>query len=178
MDHPYPKEEAMPTGVFPVPRSPSPHGAHVPLSLVLRTWRRRAQLDDALAAGADPTSSPELELRAAQLESWAGRSRLANQIVKRLGKAHAPNLGPFTGAADRRNAQIREYADNLRALVARLRDGEPVDVQGAAMAARLVDDRDGPLRRGDADSLGSALLSVRLALDRSGSTPRDLSRAA
>jgi hypothetical protein len=85
-------------------------------------------------------------------------------VVEMLGRAHEPG--------------IREYTGNLRALVARLRDDRPVDIQGAAMTARLVNDRSSPLYREHAEGLGSAVLSARLALDRSAATQRDLASAA
>jgi hypothetical protein len=123
-------------------------------------------------------STPELGLRAKQLLSPAGRSSLANVIVKRLGEAHGPNLGPYTAWGHEQNAQVRAYADNLRAIVSRLRDDRPIDAQAAGMTARLVNDRNGPLYSASDASLGDAVLSVRLALDRSCSRPRDVPRAA
>jgi hypothetical protein len=172
----------MPSGVTPVPQfhwKPSPpSGTHPTLTLRMRTRWRRDRLDDELASGADPASSPELSLRAAQLKSREVRLRLANAIVEKLGRAHEPNLGRFTPAGYRQHAEVREYADNLRALVARLRDDRPIDLQGAAMTARLVNDRTSPLHRHGSDSLGSAVLSARLALDRSAPVPQALSDAA
>jgi len=172
----------MPNGVFPIPQfrsQPRPTGdARPALSLRMRTRWRRDRLDDELASGVDPDSSPELSLRAAQLQSQALRSRFANAIVEVLGKAHEPNLGRFTSAGQRQHAEVRQYADNLRALVARLRDDNPIDLQGAAMTARLVNDRTSPLYRQGDESLASAVLSVRLALDRSAAIEQDLSQAA
>jgi len=172
----------VPNGIFPIPQfhpHPSRSAAARPtLTLRMRTRWRRDRLDDELASGVDPASSPELSLRAAQLQAPAVRSRLANAIVEKLGKAHEPNLGRFTPAGHRQHAEVRDYADNLRALVARLRDDEPIDVPGAAMTARLVNDRTSPLHRQGSDSLGSAVLSVRLALDRSAPTQQVLSQAA
>jgi hypothetical protein len=176
------KEADMPNGIFPVPQlhsePRSTAGARPTLSLRTRTRWRRDRLDEELASGVDPAASPELSLRAAQLQSRAVRSRLANAIVNVLGKAHEPNLGRFTPAGQRQHAEVRTYSDNLRALVARLRDDRPIDVQGAAMTARLVDDRTSPLYRKGDESLGSAVLSVRLALDRSAAVEQDLSHAA
>jgi hypothetical protein len=126
-------------------------------------WRRD-RLDDQLASGVDPASSPELSRRAAQLQSQEVRSRLANAIEETLVSVE--------------HAEVLDYQDNLRALVARLRDDQPVDVQGAAMTARLVNDRASPLHRPGSGGLGSAVLSARLALDRSPPIQRDLSRAA
>jgi hypothetical protein len=174
----YPKEADMPNGIFPVPQfhsHPSPAPA---LSVRLRTRWSRNRLDRELASGADPASSPELTLRAAQLQSPAVRSRLANAIVEMLGRAHEPNLGRFTVAGQNQNAEIREYAGNLRALVARLRDDSPIDIQGAAMTARLVSDRSSPLYRAGDQGLASAVLSTRLALDRSAQVRQDLATAA
>jgi hypothetical protein len=172
----------MPSGVTPVPqfhwRPSSPSDTRPTFTLRMRTRWRRDRLDDELASGVDPASSPELSLRASQLQSSEGRSRLANAIVEKLGKAHEPNLGRFTPAGQRQHAGVREYADNLRALVERLRDDEPIDLQGAAMTARLINDRTSPLNRRGSESLGSAVLSARLALERSAPVARGLSEAA
>jgi hypothetical protein len=168
----------VPNGIFPVPQF-QPHPSPGPaLGLLLRTRWSQNRLDRELAAGADPASTRELTLRAAQLQSRAVRSKLANAIVELLGRAHEPNLGRFTVAGERQDALIREYADNLRALVARLRDDRPIDVQGAAMTARLVNDRSSALYRAGDQGLGSAVLSARLALDRSKPVQQDLASAA
>jgi hypothetical protein len=168
----------MPNGIFPVPQFHSHPRPGPSLGLRLRTRWRRDRLEGELASGADPAASPELTLRAAQLQSQAVRSRLANAIVEMLGRADEPNLGRFTVAGQQQNAEIREYADNLRALVDRLRDDRPIDIQGAAMTARLVNDRSSPLYRDGGQSLGSAVLSARLALDRSAQVRQELPSAA
>ena len=135
------------------------------LTLRLRTRWRRDRLDDKLVCGVDPATSPELSFRAVQLQSRDGRSRLANAIAAKLGGANA-------------RAEVREYGDNLRALVERLRDDQPIDLQGVAMTARLVYDKSSPLNQHGSDSLSSAVLSVRLAVDRTAPVPRALSEAA
>jgi hypothetical protein len=163
----------MPSGIFPVPQFDSHPSAGPTLGLRLRTRWSRNHLDRELASGIDPASSLELTLRATQLQSQAVRSRHANAIVEMLGRAHEPNLGRFTVAGEQQHAQIREYADNLRGLVARLRDDRPIDIQGAAMTARLVNDRSSPLYRAGDQGLGSAVLSARLALDRSAQVQQD-----
>jgi hypothetical protein len=172
----------MPNGIFPIPQFHSHvspvSGTRPTLGLRMRTRLGRDRLDDELASGADPASSAELTLRAAQLQSRAVRSRLANAIAGMLGQAHEPNLGRVTIAGQQHHAEIREYADNLKALVARLRDDQPIATQGAAMTARLVNDRTSPLYRNGGRSLGSALLSARLALDRNMSIHQDLPPAA
>jgi hypothetical protein len=176
--HPRPKEADMPTGIFPVPQFHSHPSPSPTLGLRLRTRWRQHRLDRELASGAALDSTPELTLRAAQLQSQAVRSRHANAIVEMLGRAYEPNLGRFTVAGQQQNAEIREYADNLRALVARLRDDRPIDIQGAAMTARLVNDRSSSLYRAGDQGLGSAVLSTRLALDRSSQVRQDLASAA
>lgn len=154
----------MANGTSPIPQFPSHLSAHPTLGVRLRTRWWRDCLDDQLASGADPTSSPELRFRAGELQSQAVRLRLANAIVARLEGAD-------------QHAEIREYEDNLNALVARLRYGGPIDIQGAAMTARLVNDRTSPLHRHGGDSLRGAVLSARLALDRSAVVEGNLSNA-
>jgi hypothetical protein len=172
------KEADMPNGIFPGTLYHSRPSPGPSLGFRLRTRWRRDRLDRELASGADPAASPELALRAAQLQSRAVRSRLANAIVGMLERAHEPNLGRVTVAGREQRADIREYSDNLRALVARLRDDRPIDIQGAAMTARLVNDGSSPLYRAGDQGLGSALLSARLALDRSAQVRQDLASAA
>ena len=56
-------------------------------------------------------------------------------------------------------------ADEITALVRRLRGDLPAGILGIARAARLVDDRSGPLYRHDAGDLDQAIASARTALD-------------
>ena len=157
----------MPSGVFPVPkfRSVPDRGDRMSLAVRLRTRFRRNRLDAELARGGDPSASAELTFRATELRSPGERARLANTLVKALGSAHGPNLGAFARKAQRRDAAIRESADDLLALALRLRDDRPVDVEGAAMTARLVDDRASALYRGPAHELQAATRAARVALD-------------
>ena len=60
---------------------------------------------------------------------------------------------------------VRGAADGILALVLRLRDDRPVGIVGVAAAARLVDDRKGPMYRHDAGDLHDALRSAQSALD-------------
>ncbi|MGH2743381.1 MAG: hypothetical protein ACREX8_05945 [Gammaproteobacteria bacterium] len=162
----------MPSGIFPVPEfRPVPARARP-----TRSTRRR--LDEELARGADPDTSPELRLRAAQLRSRSERSRLANALVEALGDARGPNLGAFRLKTRRQHAVIREYADDLRALVDRLRDDQPVDVRGAAMTARLVDNRASILHRNGGQHMQHEIRAARFALDAPGPTAQHLPAAA
>jgi hypothetical protein len=171
----------VPSGVFPVPkfRSTSDRGDRTSLALRLRNRFRRHRLDAELAQGGDPSASAELTFRATQLRSSGERARLANTLIKALGSARGLNLGVFTRKAQRRDAAIRQSADDLLALAVRLRDDRPIDVEGAAMTARLVDDRASVLYRGSAHELQAATGAARLALDNTtASAQEDLAAAA
>ena len=60
----------------------------------------------------------------------------------------------------------------------RLRDDLPVDVRGAAMAARLVSDRRGPLRSTRGGDLGQAVEAARTTMDTRREIAADLRAAA
>ena len=170
----------MPPGIFPVPKfRPADNDPTRPaLALRVRTRRRRNRLDADLARGANPTASAELGLRAAQLRSASGRRKLANALVEILGDARGPNLGAFTMKKRRQHDAIRQAADDLLALVMRLRDGEPIDVRGAAMTARLLNDGASPLHHDSGQELQHALRAAGVALDSTRRATEDLARAA
>jgi hypothetical protein len=172
----------MPNGIFPVPEfnyeSSRAARARPSLAVRMRTRWRRSRLDDELARGSDPSTSAELSLRAAQLLSSAERSRLAKKLVETLGDARGPNLGAFRTKTRRQHAEIRQYADDLQALVLRLRDDRPIDVQGAAMTARLVDNGASPLHREGGQDLQDALLAARAVLEVTHRDTHVLARAA
>jgi hypothetical protein len=180
--YPDPKEADVPSGIFPVPKFRStPSGSirrRPSLAVRVRTRWRRDRLDEELARGAVPATSAELSLRAAQLRSPAGRSRLANSLVETLGDARGPNLGAFTTKAGRQHAAIRESADDLMAVVLRLRDDQPISVRGAAMTARLLSDGASPLHRDSGQDLQQAIRAARFALDATGAATQDLATAA
>jgi hypothetical protein len=172
----------MPNGVFPVPEfrpTPTRAGGMRP-SFADRWWMRwrRGRLDEQLARDIEPTTSAELGLRAAQLRSRAERSRLANSLVEVLGDARGPDLGAFRISTRQQHAPIRESADELLALVLRLREDEPIAVRGAAMTALLVDRRSSPLRHGDERALQLAVRGARVALDVADRRAHDLAAAA
>jgi hypothetical protein len=170
----------MPSGIHPVPEFRSDPG-HTPLvrsSLMVRVrtrWRRN-RLDAELARGADPAGSAELELRAAQLRSTARRSRLADALVKALGDAGGAD--PETIEAKPQRLELLKCAEDLQALVERLRDERPVAVRGAAMTARLLNDGASPLHRKGGQDLEHATRAARFALDATDPATRDLPRAA
>jgi hypothetical protein len=132
-------------------------------SLKLRAWWMREELDDRLAHGADPDADPLLAHRAAQLTSPGTRVHVAEGLENAL--ADARRTWSLTARLPLRRADVRGCADDIVALVARLRDGHPIDVQGAAMAAQLVFDGISPLYREGATTLRYAVRSARMALD-------------
>jgi hypothetical protein len=178
----YPKEADMPNGIFPVPQfHPQPsHSANKRpgRALRLRTWWRRARLDEQLAHGADPATSADLSLRAGQLRSRVVRSKLANALVKALGDARSPGLEPFTAKGQRRRAEILECADELLALALRLRDERAIDVRGAALTARLLNEGATALDQYGDQDLGQAVRTARLALDTTTAAAAELPTAA
>jgi hypothetical protein len=153
----------MPYGVFPVPKSRDSSKSGTSLAVRIRTRLGRAQLDSELANGADPTSSAELALRAEQLSSPGVRARIANGLVEALGDARRGE--PMTLRLRPQRAAVRYAADDILALVLRLRDDRPVGIAGVAAAARLVDDRRGAMYRDDAGDLREAIRSAQSALD-------------
>jgi hypothetical protein len=172
----------VPPGVFPAPRFRPTPGRGAParpsLALRIRTRRGRNRLDDELARGADATASPELALRAAQLHSRTERSRLADALVGTLGAARGPNLGAYRMKTRRQHAAIRESADELLALVLRLREDRPIDIRGAAQTARLLNHAASPLHRDSGHDLKDALRAARVALDATGPATQDPAIAA
>ncbi len=133
------------------------------LATRIRTRFRRAELDEALATGVDPGGGAELSLRAEQLGSPAERARIATAFVKALGAE------PITLLPRPQRALVRDAADEILALVLRLGEDRPVGIAGVAAAARLVDDRSGPLYRHNAGDLDQAIASAHAALH---ATPR------
>jgi len=170
----------VPPGVFPVPKFRPDAGdpTRPSLAVRVRTRRRRNRLDDELALGADPAASAELGLRAAQLRSASGRRELANALVETLGDARGPNLGAFRMKTRRQHAAIREAADDVQALVMRLRDGEPIDVRGAAMTARLLNDGASPLHQDSGQDLRHAIRAAWVVMSSTRRATEDLARAA
>jgi hypothetical protein len=168
----------MPNGIFPIPAFKTvPARESAPgLRVRARTRLQRNRLDAKLAHGADSRTTPELSLRAAQLRSRGERARLANALVEAVGESRQGD--PVTIRPRPHRAEVRANADELLALAARLRDDLPVDVRGAAMAARLVGDRKGPLRSMSGGDLREAVESARDAMDTRRELVADLRMAA
>ena len=169
----------MPNGIFPVPQFrsyPRPSGARPGLALRIRTRLKRRHLDAQLSKGTDPAASAELTLRAAQLRSPEVRSRFADALVQTLEEAYKPQR--FSLRLQPHRAEIREWADDILALVARLRDERPVKAQGMAMTARLLTSGTSPLDPDSGESVRRAVRSASAALEASAPAGRELRIAA
>ena len=155
----------MPNGVYPVPKfHPRSRHAQQPARLRLRLWWNRTALDEQLAAGAQPKAGTLLYHRAEQLSTRPERYRLASELQDVLHTAHTPAPVRETGLPLRRG-EVRATEEDILALVRRLKDDRPVDIQGIAMVVVLLADPSGPLYRAGEMSLRYAIRSARLSLD-------------
>jgi hypothetical protein len=165
--HPTTEEAAVsdPLFPFPQPRSyPTPEVDDRPsLMLRFRVRFKRRRLDEQLADGADPTGSPELSLRTAQLRSSEVRTRLARALEKKLAMAYEPILLSIRLQPHR--YEIRACREEIHELAERLRDNEPVEVRGMAMTARLLTPGASPFDPNNWEKLRPALRAARRALD-------------
>jgi hypothetical protein len=138
------------------------------VALRLRVRWNTAQLDAALADGADPAASKSLALRAQQLTDPRHRARIARSIDRVLElteRGAAPLLSlsraPFQPERVKHSRpQLTELADLLEAV-----DSPPV--KGLAMANLLVEDGMGAFYVHEpSDPLRPAVQAILAALDR------------
>jgi hypothetical protein len=168
----------MPYGVYPVPTPHPKDGNRSPgVALRARAWLRARWLDDRLARGADPRSDRELELRAHRICSEASRKRLARALERLMRDARQPDR-LIRRQVPVRRAAICDCAEDLDALIRRLRDGQPVDPRGIALTERLLTDGASPLYHEAAAPLCYTTRFARLALDPLGLELPDLPAAA
>jgi hypothetical protein len=78
----------------------------------------------------------------------------------------------------RQHAAIRDAASDVQALVTRLRAGEPIDLRGAAMTARLLNDGASPLHQDSGEDLRHAIRAAWVALRSTRRATEELARAA
>jgi hypothetical protein len=131
---------------------PSRHASERSESLGVRAraWCHQFELDRELAAGADPTRSPQLQARAHQLTSAHFRRELVAQLDGALLKAdHQPHW--HSASLPVQSSRVREARESLQALRQALQGSSVVCVRGAALAACLLNDPDGPLYQPRAD---------------------------
>jgi hypothetical protein len=98
----------------------------------------RGRLTRKLAEGADPASSAELTLRAAQLTSERQSQELVRTLDRAIREARSPHPQAPVVVISRRAVLGAE--DALEAMIARLSYPEPVQVQGMAIAEEMITD--------------------------------------
>jgi hypothetical protein len=134
----------------------SPRGA---LSLAVRVWFARTELDRELAEGANPTTDPARELRARQLASPRFRRALAAGLRRLVNEAREPVQSPWIVALPPNRRQIEEAGELLLELAVRLENTEEPCPRAVALASFLVCDPRSPallLLDDRGDPLGSS----------------------
>ena len=116
----------------------------VSLTLPLRVLLRRGSLDRALAEAADPNRSPELSLRARQLQGARQRRTLADGIERTIEAAEraASKSGPALPVNRREVTRARSF---LLQLCEQLRGPEVPAPRGLAMVRGLLTDDTSPI---------------------------------
>jgi hypothetical protein len=115
----------------------------------VRARRRRAELDAALAQGADPWTAADLMFRASQLGSLSERRNLASGLYALVAVARRQRgSSPFIQV---RHRVVLEHRDSLTALAERLLQPAPVDVAVVAQLALLLADSSSPVYAGGRD---------------------------
>jgi hypothetical protein len=115
------------------------------LMLRARVWIRQLELDAALAGGADPAQSEELELRAKQLADRKTRNKLATAISHRIGIADGQRAAIAAPNSPFRPKQVQANRSLLVELAERLRGPRSVALRGMALTSLLLNDGRGPL---------------------------------
>jgi hypothetical protein len=125
----------------------------------VRARRRRAELDAALAEGADPWIAPELMVRASRLASWSERRQVGAGLHGLVAVARRrQRLSPFV---EIRHRVVLEQRDALIALADRLLRPAPVEVAVVAQLALLLRDSSSPVYAGGRDPEGLAEVTGR-----------------
>jgi hypothetical protein len=125
----------------------------------IRAYRRRRQLDAALAQGADPWSAPELMVRASRLGSLAERRKVAAGLHALVAVAtRRRSASPFLAV---RHRVILDQRESLIALAERLFQPAPIQVAVVAQLALLLSDSSSPAYAGGRDPRSLADVTTR-----------------
>ena len=112
----------------------------------VRALRRHAELDAALAQGADPWSAPELMVRASRLGSLSERREVGAGLYALVAAARRQRRSsPFV---EIRHRVVLEQRDSLIALADRLLRPAPVEVVVVAQLALLLRESSSPVYAG------------------------------
>jgi hypothetical protein len=134
----------------------------VRLTLIARL--RAGELDSQLAAGVSPAASALLATRAQRLTSRRFRKRVAAGLTRALCDAET-GTGGFSAAIRPHRHEVLAARAVIATLERRLRDAEPVSVQGVALLEVLLTDGTSPLYRPtEPGALGSRLRAAAAAL--------------
>ena len=106
-----------------------------------RVGIQRSELTRALAEGTDPSSRPELALRAAQLTGKRRRRTLARTLRRTIAEAHQPAMTRAPAVIIRRG-EVLNAEPAITAMIERLESSEPVGPEGMAIAERLLTNAD------------------------------------
>jgi hypothetical protein len=138
------------------------------LALRLRVRWNAAQLDAALADGADPHASRALALRAQQLAEPRHRARIAKSIRYLLHLAESGRVAhPSVTHAPLRPDRVEKSRPQLTELADRLEGVDPPPTKGLAMANLLVEDGTGALYAHEpSDTIQPAVDAVLAGLQR------------
>jgi hypothetical protein len=171
MDSSKRKALIMPSGIssyyspYWMPSTPAPH--HPGLALRARVWAKHAELDAALAGGADPAQCEELALRAGQLAAPKKREELAQAItyVIDIAEQHS-HTATATLHSPYRPKQVLANRSLLLESAGRMRGQRPVAIPGLALTALMLEDGRGPLTTSsDPVALERAVRAALSALD-------------
>jgi hypothetical protein len=110
-----------------------------PLALRLKVAVKRDALNRQLVAGASPSLSPELALRASQLVSDRERHSVAGAWRRAVRDARRPATTRSTVSIVHRAAVI-DAEDAIDGLIDRLSDAEPIAPGGMAFVEQLITD--------------------------------------
>jgi len=132
--------------------------------LRVRAWLHRRSLKRALAAGAEPGSSPELAHRAEQLTSLRCRRALAAGLHGTLRDAlKAP--APFTAAVPLQRREVLNARDDIEELAQDLLAPGDVQARGVVLVQDLLTQGSSPLfTAGPEGQLDRAVRQARAAL--------------
>jgi hypothetical protein len=145
-----------------------PHaGARTPSTrpfLWLRVFVHRGRLDRLIAEGRDPTTDPQLSLRAAQLSRPALRATLARSLLNAVRSIDNRAISRFPSPHIPVDAaSVRACSPELRDLARALTD-IAAGPRGAAITKILITDGASPLYVGGQAELRNTLLAARSAL--------------
>ena len=121
------------------PRRDRHEATDAPIRVRMRVATHRGALTEQLAEGAEPTSSPELALRASQLTNDRRRRQLARSLRRTMTEVRNPAPTRALVSIVNRHA-VFEAEDAIQATIGRLASPDPVAVKGMAMLDRILSD--------------------------------------